>query len=452
MIDLIPEHIAEWKDNGGDKRSTIWFCVNQLHCIEMVKELIKEGRKVALVLSTLTKEAQKELTALGVIFNRKEATRKYKTGEITDMVNCECLIAGFSASIGSCLVWARCTMSIGLFCQGTGRVLTFDELWDIALLMDFAGNLGVHNVFPENIDWLDYRPSKLMFKDVHQVICRKCGYRHDSTPKPKHIDKHVKFSVKLGQFIYPKNFMGIKEKLDFEQPINCNGCNNPVYFNSERLNLYSEWISSVRASMMFGDKPDKFKGSSAGISIGLPTSDCQEILKIGDMYECNLWSLIEDETDENGNKVTFIEGEDEGPKDQSEAYLKIRDKQLDALKGKALRLKKLSLMTEYQRNYIESHDVKKLLEYTDLDGKYKTALAYMYLSDKSPLGAFGYWGGDDNPPKSLVKEALEGLYNGNDESYQMLRTWLQGHIELQTNHAKRGTLLGILKTLGELKI
>lgn len=453
MIDLIPEHIAEWKDNQGNKRSTIWFCVNQLHCLEMVKALIKEGRKVALVLSKLTLQAQKELTDLGVIFDRKEAIRKYKTGELTDLVNCQCLTTGFSAAIGSCAVWARRTMSVGLFCQMSGRVLTYHPDFDTALLMDFAGNLGVHGIFPENIDWLDFNPSKLMFKDPNQVVCRKCGYRHDSTPKPHHIDKHVKFSVKLGQFVYPKDFTGIKEKLGFEQPINCNGCNNPVYFHTENLNLYSTWISSVRASMMFGEKPDKFKGSSAGISIGVPTKDCQELLTIGDMYECNLWSLIEEEKDDDGNVINSHIAEDNGPKDNSEAYMKIRDKQLEALKGKSLRAKKLSKLTLVQREYVESHDVKKLLEVTDRDGKYRAAIAYMYLSDKSPLTAWQYWSDTElaNPPKTLVKQALTGLYNGDDESYQMLKTWIHGHYEDQSNHAKKGVLLGFLKTLAEIK-
>lgn len=445
MIDLIPDHIAEWKLNGGDKRSTIWYCVNQNHCIEMVKALIKEGRKVALVLSKLTIDAQNELTKLGVIFNRKEAIKKYKSGELTDLVNCECLTTGFSASIGSCAVWCRRTMSVGLFCQMSGRVLTYHPDFDEALLMDFAGNLGVHKVFPETIDWLDFNASKVMFRDPNQVVCHNCGYRHDSTPKPKHINKYVKFSVKLGQFVYPEKFEGIREYMQPEHNINCEKCNHPVYFNYDQLSAYSDWLSSVRAAMMCDQKPDKFKGDSAGISIGRITKDCSIKLTIGDMYEVGLWSIVDEDS------ITVGDGE-KVLKDKSIAWEKIRSRQLEALDDKVLRLKKLSKLTIEQREFIESYDVKKLLESTEPNSRYRAALSYMYINDRSPLKSYSYWIGDtDNPPKNIVSECLNNLYGGDFESYEMLKNWLHGHYETQTDYKKKGVIASFIKILSELK-
>lgn len=446
MIDLIPDHIQEWKNNGGESRSTIWYAVNKRHCIEVVKALQKECRKVALVLSGLSKEDETLLNAKGVVTNRKEAIRLFRLGELTDLVNCQCLTTGFSASIASCAVWLRRTMSFGLFCQMSGRALTYHPDFDTALLMDFAGNLGTHKgVFPETVDWLDYQPSRLIFRDPNQVVCKVCKYRHDGNPKPQHsTDSKIRFSTKYANFSYPKNYEGIFDTVSFSDVIKCEKCKEPVYHNPDELWAYSRWLNDVKSAVMSGEKPPKFKGDSAGISIGKTTERITEPLTLETMYDTGLWSLIEEGEDKDESNFS--------DKDRSEQWLKIRARQLEALEGKSLRLKKLSKLTEEQRVYIETYDINKIISLQCTEARYRTALGYMYLSDKSPLKSISYWVGESrNPPKNLVREALERIYNQDEESYEMLRSWIHKHHEEQSDNAKKGVLKGFLKTLAEIK-
>lgn len=452
MIDLLPMHIEEWKINGGQKRSTIWYCVNKVHCVETIKALQTEGRKVALVLSKLDKVTETLLNSLGVITNRKAAIKAFKLGEITDLVNCQCLTTGFSASIASCIVWLRRTMSVGLFCQMSGRALTYHPDWDYALLMDFAGNLGVHGVFPENIDWLDFNPSKKMFRDPNKVVCKSCKYRHDGNPKPQHqTDRKIKFNTGLMEYIYPEPCqISYSDEVDVSltEELKCEKCNKLVYFNDYKFNFYAKWLKDVKSAVMSGEKPPKFKGDSCGISIGLATESMSQPLTVGDMYDSGIWSLIipEIKTDDEDGETS------KKPTDKSETWIKTYRKQLEALESKSLRLKKLSKLTLAQRTFVESTDISQILKLTDTEGKYRAALGYMYLSDNSPLKSFSYWqGSTPNPPVNVVRQTLENIYNNDVENYELLRSWIRKHLEAQNDHAKRGVIMGMMKQLVSLK-
>lgn len=92
-------------------RKSIVFCVTVEHARLVQEVLVRYGVKAALVTGkTPTKE-------------REDVLSKYRSGEVTSLINCGVFTEGFDAPDTSVIVLARPTKSVGLFTQMVGRGL-----------------------------------------------------------------------------------------------------------------------------------------------------------------------------------------------------------------------------------------------------------------------------------------------------------------------------------------
>ncbi len=422
MMDLLPGHLADWKKYGGDKHHCVWFVVNVEHAHKVVKALQGLGRRAI----AITGQSNKK--------ERRDAIEAFKNGEIDDLVNCQCLTTGFDAPIASCAVWLRRTLSVGLFNQMAGRVLRkFDGITK-ALMLDLAGNLAIHP-FPELMDWMEFDPCQRMFRDPNTVMCRSCGYRHDAIPTPIHpTDRKIGWLTGMACF---KDGLEISLK----SIISCHDCNSPVYADPEKLKIYGDWLKSCVVAKVSGKKPPQFSGTSAGISIGI-ADDTKTPLTPELLYETGVWRLTE-----GGEKP------EKTIKDRSQEYRDLRVRLAKNFEQKELCDLRFTMLNQRQQQFLLGCNVASLKAITDNAGRYRTAIAYAYINDKSPVWAFPYWDkayGAIN--KSEISKALTSIWAGNPETFALLEQWLERHIEIAPDHKKRGIVQSFLTLLNGLSI
>ena len=98
-----------------------------------------------------------------------------------------------------------------------------------------------------------------------------------------------------------------------------------------------------------------------------------------------------------------------------------------------------------------AHPVAEIENITDINGKYRTALIYHYIADKSPVSSFKYWVGVGSPPKTEVIEALRSVCDSSPDAYELLKTWIADHLDNHQDQKKKGVCRSILKCLATLK-
>ena len=72
---------------------------------------------------------------------RNEAITAFKRGDIRWLIQCNIANIGFNSPMTDTLVWARPTLSLGLFYQAVGRVMRLSEGKQTARVFDLAGTL-----------------------------------------------------------------------------------------------------------------------------------------------------------------------------------------------------------------------------------------------------------------------------------------------------------------------
>jgi Type III restriction enzyme, res subunit/Hom_end-associated Hint/Helicase conserved C-terminal domain/LAGLIDADG-like domain len=426
MMDLLPHHLKEWQALGGDKHHCVFFCVNVEHSMQTVKALQALGRKAI----AITGESNK--------LERKRAIEAFKKGEVNDLVNCQCLTTGFDAPIASCAVWLRKTLSTGLFQQMIGRVLRLYDGITEALMLDLAGNLG-HHPLPETLDWLDFDPCMRLFRDPKLVMCQQCNHRHDAIPVPLHpSDRRTTWLT--GQACFKDGL-----EISFNTPITCHSCKYPVYADTETLAAYGLWQKSCRAAKMAGKKQmPTYDRATAGVSIGVSSEKCQTPLTIEILYDLGIWRLSE-----GGEKP-------ETPiKDRSDEYRELRIRISKRLEEKDLIDLRFELLNERQRKFLIGSHTATLKAIPDHTDRYRAAIGVAYVSNRSIVWAYPYWGDNGAIPKAETAKAFKSIWSGNPDTYKMLENWL---IDWQEKHKesgsmkKYGTVTTALKILQGLSI
>jgi len=116
---------------------TLIFCLNVQHAESIAEELKLLNLKAACVHGGVKKS------------ERKEIIKKFKTGEIQYLTNCQILTEGFDEPSIECLVIARPTSSKSLYCQMIGRGLRKTETKNLCKLYELTDNN--HNICNFNI-------------------------------------------------------------------------------------------------------------------------------------------------------------------------------------------------------------------------------------------------------------------------------------------------------------
>lgn len=428
MIDLLADQLTEVLPKLGDK-STLWFVVDTKHALKLYEALKLRGYSTAFI------SGDEKITCNNVgKYNRTEIVELCREKKIQHLITIQTAVKGFDCPSISEEVWVRRTMSVGIWCQGVGRALRYYEGIPKAHIHDLAGNLALHP-FPEEIDWWLFNPCKRLFRDPAMVICRHCNHRHDNIPTPIHpTDKKVTFSVGTGEFTD-----GLQ--LPLSHVLVCHSCNAPVFANPGLLGAYGFWLKSVARAVMGKSTPPKFEHHSAGISIGRQDSIEMVPLTIELLYELGVWRF-------SGEKQERVLN-----KDRSEEYNKLRDKLTKNFAGRELRDYRFSLLNDKQKKYIIDHPVAEIEKIEDVHKRYRAAIVYAYITDKSPVWAFKYW--EDKilpPPKDDVRTALESITSHNGYSWKLVQDWLIEHLEATTNQRHKGICRSFMKVLESLKV
>jgi len=432
MIDLMDDHLATALPKLGD-RSTLWFVANTEHGIELFDRLDKKGLKVAFI------SGDYKLTRCNVEAvpsNRVEIVKACGAGIVTHLITIQTTTTGFDCPKMSAGVWLRRTMSVGLFNQMAGRVLRKSDEPE-AIMLDLAGNLGLHP-FPEDIDWLDFNPSTKMFRDPKMVLCQSCGFRHNDIPRPiHHSDKKIQFMIGDGCFrdgSFP----------DLKTIIRCNHCNDPVFADFALLSEYGGWLKKVKEAGADKKTPPKHKNSSSGISIGKKESENQAEVSILDLYDLGIWNL----SNEDGGLAS-------DNRDRSDEYRAIAASQMKKFHRKEMRERRLNLLSFNQQDYIYSLNYSRIYQIQNTGDRYRTAIAYAYLNDKSLVWAYQFWRDEDK--SSMNSELLKVFKSISNcpEAQSLLEEWLEFWIaehDLKAEHNKKAVVESKLRLLKSLKV
>lgn len=420
MLDLLDYHLAEVLPRLGT-RSAIWFVVSTPHGLETYDKLAATGMTCAFI-SGDQKITRCNVALPGKHEPRKEIIELAKIGKIQHLINIDTCTTGTDVPIIASVVWLVRTLSINKWCQGNGRGLRFHPEFDDCLIFDVAGNLAVHP-FPEEIDWAEFDPSMRMFRDPTETICQSCGYVHTMLPRPQ--------SSNGERWLTGQACFADGQEISLSSNLHCLNCNQPVYCNVDQLYYYGAWLKDVQRAGVSGKKPPKFKGYTVGCSIGMPTDGKDVLLTIDLLYESGVWKL----TTPNERS----EGEPE-IKDRSEEYRALQIKLAANVEGKELRDLRFSMFSLQQQDWFLKNisSVSKLMAISDNADRYRVAIAYAYLNDKSPTWAYRYWGTDGMPGEDDVALALRKLWGGSVERYQLLLQWLEQQIERTEDHATKG--------------
>lgn len=103
-------NVVDRYEKHAPGRKTIVFCVSIDHSIRTCEEFQSRGYSAAYIDS-------KNVTP----FQRKEILKKFKTGEVQILVNCDILTAGFDEPSIQCVIFNRSTTSLALWLQANGR-------------------------------------------------------------------------------------------------------------------------------------------------------------------------------------------------------------------------------------------------------------------------------------------------------------------------------------------
>lgn len=430
MTDLLPDHLAEALPQIGD-RSTMWFAVDTNHGLAIYKELADRGLEVAFI------SGDEKITACNVRLpkgksQRKEIVKACGDGRVKHLVSIQTATTGFDCPRMACAVWLRRTLSVGLFNQMAGRVLRkFDGVTE-ALMLDLAGNLAIHP-FPEDMDWDEFDPCMRVFRDPKIVRCSNCNHRHDALPTPLHpTDKRIGWLT--GQACFKDG-----REISLTTVISCHECREPVYADMETLTQYANWLKECGKAKATGKKAPKYEGTSSGISIGVATDKKNVPITIDMLYELGVWRLTE-----GGEKP------EKDIKDRSAEYRELRIKLAKNFDQKEKCDLRFALLNSRQQKFLSGACVARIKVIPNHADRYRAALAYSYIKDRSPVSAYPYWGDNGIIPRVEIEKALRAIWAGNADTYAMLEQWIEYHYQETKDHAKKSTCKKFLDILQSL--
>lgn len=133
-----PSVLAEccrWILDRVGRQRTIAFCVDTKHAADVADALNRARPGTAIAIDGKAKEHE-----------RHEALRRWRSGEISTLVNCELYTEGFDEPSVEVIVILRPTQSRGLYTQIVGRGTRLSPGKERCLVLDLAGNSRRHRL------------------------------------------------------------------------------------------------------------------------------------------------------------------------------------------------------------------------------------------------------------------------------------------------------------------
>jgi DNA repair protein RadD len=178
-------------DKTKDRKSILVFCSG-----------VEHAEQVARVLEECTNQECGTVTGETGPLEREATLRRFSSGELRWLTNCDVLTTGFDNPRIDCVAVLRATMSPGLFAQIVGRGLRLHPTKSNCLVLDFGGNIERHGPLDDpNYGRADFRSTggsaeerngrgKLCPNcetDVPAAAreCQECGFLFPD-PRPSH--------------------------------------------------------------------------------------------------------------------------------------------------------------------------------------------------------------------------------------------------------------------------
>ena len=154
-----------------DRKSILVFCSGVSHA-EYVREQLEK----------ITGETVACVTGGTLALERMESLRRFKSGEVRIMVNCDVLTTGFDSPRIDCCAILRATLSPGLFAQMVGRGFRVHPDKKDCLILDFGGNRKRHGDpnkaeygrCAESVDGVSNPQKAAVEKNGRGRICLNC--------------------------------------------------------------------------------------------------------------------------------------------------------------------------------------------------------------------------------------------------------------------------------------
>lgn len=137
---LVGDIVETWLDRAAQRR-TVVFATSIEHSMALCKEFIRHGVSAEHVDANTPQSA------------REETFENFKTGRTQVLTNCTLASIGFDLPELDCVVFARPTLSCGLFLQMLGRGLRNSEGKSDCLVLDHAGNVLRHGLATDERYW-----------------------------------------------------------------------------------------------------------------------------------------------------------------------------------------------------------------------------------------------------------------------------------------------------------
>lgn len=161
---------------------------------------VSHSERIANLLRSQTGEEVAEVYGSTPPIIREANLRRFKSGDVRWLVNCNVLTEGFDSHLIDMVAVVRATTSPGLFAQAVGRGMRPREGKSECIVLDFGGNISRHGSITDK--HYGRRPKKSTegegvapYKEcpgcgsevpLATVSCLSCGHVFESAEKPSH--------------------------------------------------------------------------------------------------------------------------------------------------------------------------------------------------------------------------------------------------------------------------
>ena len=270
---ILADTVKQWLEHANG-RSTIAFCVDRAHAMDMQQRFLMCGVQCEYIDANTTAE------------ERTEIGKKMERGDAKVCVSVGCLIAGLDWTFVNCILFARKTKSKMLWVQGIGRGLRLHPGQEDCLLLDCAGNQSLGHPYDIHYNSLDdgtkadkaerekadretQEPKKCAkcgaMRQPRIRACPACGFMPAPPPSVSEQDGELREVMRTG--IAANTPQKIKDKLHRLEDMQ-EWYSSLLAIRDQRQ--YKEGWAGVQFKEKFGDWPNSFGLHNASLDCPAP--------------------------------------------------------------------------------------------------------------------------------------------------------------------------------------
>jgi len=173
-VKLIGNIVEHWERHARGRPTAI-FAITRSHSEHLVNAFINAGHKAV------------HLDCDTPRIKRQQTLKDLHAGKIQQISSVGLFTEGWDEPLLSCAIMARPTKSFSLHRQMAGRLLRTAEGKEDAIILDHSGNVLVHGLPDDEVEWTLDKTQKVAYKPVNGTIkkaaarwvCGQCFYIND---------------------------------------------------------------------------------------------------------------------------------------------------------------------------------------------------------------------------------------------------------------------------------